>query len=134
MPTLIEFINDVLQKENIPGNVEEIAKQIVDIARKRATGNITVSDKEIEVQKVVAISDEEVREMVINNAELSMKLAEEERIKKEKEAEERRLRRQEEARAKKEEQEAEKLQKKLEKERKAGDGEQLTLGLFGENL
>ena len=125
MPTLIEFIKDVLQKENITGDPEKIAKQIEDIARERAVNN------------VAAISDEEVREMVINNAELSMKLAEEERIKKEKEekeAEERRLRRQEEARAKKEEQEAEKLQKKLEKERKVGDGEQLTLGLFGENL
>ena len=107
MPTLIEFINDVLQKENITGDPDKIAKQIEDIARQRAVNN------------VAAISDEEVREMVINNAELSLKLAEEERIKKEKEEKE--------EQARKKEKEELKLQKQLEKERKVVDGEQTSL-------
>lgn len=118
MPTLNEFIADVLKKENIPGNIEEIANQIEDIARERAVNNIA------------AISDEEVRELVINNAELSVKLAEEKAKKEKREQEEREEKekvREAEEEKKKKEKEAEKLQKKLEKERKLANGEQQSL-------
>ena len=125
MPTLKEFVVYVLNKNNLDGDPDVIIKKITEIVRKRAAG-----------QLIVAISNEEVREMVINSAELSMKLAEEKKIKEQKLEEERRIKeeqRRQEAEEKKKEREAEKLQQKLEKERKAGDGEQLPLGLFFEN-
>lgn len=109
--TLNEFISQVLQENNIEGNVEEIADQIEKIARERA------------VDHVAAISDEEVREMVINNAELSIKLAEEKTKKEERNKEEARKIQEEREKAKKEA----RLQKKLEKERKLANGEQQTL-------
>lgn len=97
MPTLREFVDNVLLENNITSDPEEIIKQITSIARERATNG------------VAAISDDEVRDMVINNADLANRLAEEKK-------------------RKAEQKEAEKRQKALEKERKAGDGEQL--GLF----
>lgn len=119
MPTLREFVDNVLLENNITSDPEEIIKQITSIARERATDG------------VAAISDDEVRDMVINNADLANRLAEEKkrkdeaRIKREAiEAEKKK----EAERIKAEQKEAEKRQKALEKERKAGDGEQL--GLF----
>lgn len=61
MPTLKEFIKNVLQKENIHGDVDKIAKEIEKEARKQA------------VHGIACICDEEVREMTINIAELMLK-------------------------------------------------------------
>lgn len=61
MPTLKEFIKNVLQKENIKGDVDKIAKEIEKEARKQA------------VHGIACICDEEVREMTINIAELMLK-------------------------------------------------------------
>lgn len=61
MPTLKEFIKSVLQKENIEGDVEKIAKEIEKEARKQA------------VHGIACICDEEVREMTINIADLMLK-------------------------------------------------------------
>lgn len=61
MPTLKEFIRSVLQKENIHGDVDKIAKEIEKEARKQA------------VNGIACICDEEVREMTINIAELMLK-------------------------------------------------------------
>lgn len=61
MPTLKEFIRSVLQKENIHGDVDKIAKEIEKEARKQA------------VNGIACICDEEVREMTINIADLMIK-------------------------------------------------------------
>lgn len=61
MPTLKEFIADVLKKENLYGDVNKIAKEIEKEARKRA------------VHGIACICDEEVREMTINIADLMLK-------------------------------------------------------------
>lgn len=61
MPTLKEFIKNVLQKENIEGDVDKIAKEIEKEARKQA------------VHGIACICDEEVREMTINIADLMLK-------------------------------------------------------------
>lgn len=61
MPTLKEFIKSVLQKENIHGDVDKIAKEIEKEARKQA------------VHGIACICDEEVREMTINIADLMLK-------------------------------------------------------------
>ena len=61
MPTLKEFIKNVLQKENIEGDVDKIAKEIEKEARKQA------------VNGIACICDEEVREMTINIADLMLK-------------------------------------------------------------
>lgn len=61
MPTLKEFIRSVLQKENIHGDVDKIAKEIEKEARKQV------------VNGIACICDEEVREMTINIAELMLK-------------------------------------------------------------
>lgn len=61
MPTLKEFIKNVLQKENIKGDVDKIAKEIENKARKQA------------VNGIACICDEEVREMTINIADLMLK-------------------------------------------------------------
>lgn len=118
MPTLREFVTDVLQQSGIQSDADEIIKQITDIARERAENN------------VAAISDEEVREMVINNAELAQKLAREKEAKAEAEAQ----RRIEEERLKAEQKaeqqrikEEERTAKRIEKERKRAEGEQLAL-------
>ena len=112
MPTLREFVNGVLNENNIISDPDRIIKMITDIARERA------------IDHVAAISDDEVRQMVIDNAGLANKLAEEKRLREQREQE---LKAQEEARKK-----AQKEEEKLQKERDAGTGEQLTLGLFGE--
>lgn len=112
MPTLKEFVNDVLAQNNLQSDADQIIKLITDIAKERAVDN------------VAAISDDEVRDMVINNADLANRLVAEKKAKEEAAAQ-----RKAEEEAKKE---AEKLQKKLEKERKLADGVQMSLGLFGE--
>ncbi len=61
MPTLKEFIKSVLQKENIHGDVDKIAKEIEKEAKKQA------------VNGIACICDEEVREMTINIADLMLK-------------------------------------------------------------
>lgn len=61
MPTLKEFIKNVLQKENIEGDVDKIAKEIEKEAKKQA------------VNGIACICDEEVREMTINIADLMLK-------------------------------------------------------------
>ena len=61
MPKLKEFIRSVLQKENIHGDVDKIAKEIEKEARKQA------------VNGIACICDEEVREMTINIADLMLK-------------------------------------------------------------
>lgn len=61
MPTLKEFIADVLKKENLYGDVNKIAKEIEKEARKQA------------VHGIACICDEEVREMTINIADLMLK-------------------------------------------------------------
>lgn len=61
MPTLKEFIADVLKKENLQGDVNKIAKEIEKEARKQA------------VNGIACICDEEVREMTINIADLMLK-------------------------------------------------------------
>lgn len=98
--TLKEFIKQVLLENNMTSDIDTIASQITDIARNKS------------VDGCASISDEEVREMVINNADLANRIAQK---KKEEDA----LREAELKEAK--------LQKKLEKERKIADGEQLTL-------
>jgi len=112
MPTLREFVVNVLTENNIQSDPDEIIKQITDIAKNRAVNN------------VAAISDDEVKEMVINNAELAARLAQEKKNKQEEAA----RKKAEEERIKAEQKEAEKREKALEKERKTADGEQL--GLF----
>ena len=61
MPTLKEFIADVLKKENLQGDVNKIAKEIEKEARKQA------------VNGIACICDEEVREMTINIADFMLK-------------------------------------------------------------
>ena len=61
MPTLKELIRSVLQKENIHGDVDKIAKEIEKEAKKQA------------VHGIACICDEEVREMTINIADLMLK-------------------------------------------------------------
>ena len=107
MPTLREFVVNVLAENNITSDPDEIIKQITEVARQRATN------------QVACISDEEVREMVINNADLAARIAEEKKQK-----EEARLAREKEAEEKRAQ---EKLEKELEKERKSASGEQLSL-------
>lgn len=116
MPTLREFVEQTLAENHLESNVDEIITKITEIARGRA------------VNSVAAISDEEVKEMVINNADLANKLAEERKAKAKEEAE----KRAEEERLKEVQRAEQKKQKALEKERKVADGEQLSLGLFGE--
>lgn len=61
MPTLKEFIADVLKKENLYGDVNKIAKEIQNEAKSRA------------INGIACICDEEVREMTINIADLMLK-------------------------------------------------------------
>lgn len=61
MPTLKEFIRSVLQKEDIHGDVDKIAKEIEKEAKKQA------------INGIACICDEEVREMTINIADLMLK-------------------------------------------------------------
>lgn len=61
MPTLKEFIADVLKKENLIGDVNKIAKEIQNEAKSRA------------INGIACICDEEVREMTINIADLMLK-------------------------------------------------------------
>lgn len=61
MPTLKEFIADVLKKENLIGDVNKIAKDIQNEAKSRA------------INGIACICDEEVREMTINIADLMLK-------------------------------------------------------------
>lgn len=61
MPTLKEFIADVLKKENLQGDVDKIAKEIQKEAKSRA------------INGIACICDEEVREMTINIADLMLK-------------------------------------------------------------
>lgn len=61
MPTLKEFIADVLKKENLYGDVDKIAKEIEKEAKSRA------------INGIACICDEEVREMTINIADLMLK-------------------------------------------------------------
>ena len=98
--TLKEFVEKTLLENNIQGDADVIIDKITDIARQRQKNNMAV------------ISSEEVAEMVINNAELSAKLAKEKAEKEEQEIEEIRQK---------------KLKKELEKERKTGNGEQTAL-------
>lgn len=116
MPTLREFVEQTLAENHLESNVEEIIKQITDIARERA------------VNSVAAICDEEVKEMIINNADLANRLAQEKEAKAQEEAE----KKAQEERLKQEQRAEQKKQKALEKERKTAEGEQLSLGLFGE--
>ena len=112
MPSLREFVDQTLQANSLEGNADEIIKQITEVARGRA------------VNGCAAISDEEVREMIINNAELSAVIA---REKAEKDALEREKKELEQQLAK-QKKEAEKLEKKLEKERRVSDdAEQMSL-------
>ena len=112
MPTLREFVDQTLQANNLQGDPDEIIRQITEVARGRAVNNCA------------AISDEEVREMIINNAELSAVIA---REKAEKQAQEKEKKQHEQQLAK-QNKDAEKLEKKLEKERKVGDdAEQMSL-------
>lgn len=107
MPSLKEFVNNVLNENNLVSDADQIIKMITDIAKERA------------IDGCAAISDDEVRDMVINNADLANKLNEEKKAKEEAEA-----RKQAEENAKKEQ---EKIQKKLEKERQLAIGEQTSL-------
>ena len=100
MPTLKEFVNDVLVENNIFADQDHIIKSFTQIAWGRA------------VDGCCAISDEEVRNMVINNAELNKMFAKE---------------KEEKNKAEKEKAAQEKLQKKLEEERKKANGEQISL-------
>lgn len=61
MPTLKEFIADVLKKDNLYGDVNKIAKEIQNEAKNRA------------INGIACICDEEVREMTINIADLMLK-------------------------------------------------------------
>ena len=103
MPSLREFVDNVLNENGLIADSEQIIKMITDIARERAVDNCSV------------ISDDEVREMVINNADLANRLAREQEQKKAEEE------------AKKQE---EKIKKQLEKERILAQGEQTSL--FGD--
>lgn len=111
MPTLREFINTVLAENNMTSNTDEIIKMITKIAKERATDGCA------------AISDDEVREMVINNADLAERLAEARRLKEE----EQKAKAEALAAEKNRKAEEEKLAKQLEEERKTAVGEQLNL-------
>jgi len=113
MPTLKEFVDGVIAENNMTADSEEIIKKITEIARERAGS-----------QKSVAIADEEIREMVINYAELSTKLAAEHkaRLKETHEKMEAERKQREAERAE------EKKQKAIAKEKKVAGGEQM--GLF----
>lgn len=111
MPTLKEFVNDVLLENNLTADADQIIKMINDIARERATDG------------VCAISDDEVRDMVINNVDLANRLVAERKAKEEEKAQ----RLAEEEEKKKAEKEEKKLQKKLEKERQRAEGTQISL-------
>lgn len=119
MPTLREFVDSVLAENNLTSDPEQIIRQITDIARQRAVSGCAVID------------DREVRDMVINNADLANRIVEEKKRKEEAEAQRRAEAEREKVKAerlKAEQKEAEKREKALEKERKMADGEQL--GLF----
>lgn len=105
--TLKEFVETVMAENNIQSDADEIIENITKIARTRAEQNVAV------------LADDEVREMVINNAEL-VERAREEKKKRDKE---RALRKAQLEMEKKEKE----LEKELEKERKVEGGEQLSL-------
>lgn len=110
MPTLKEFVNDVLVENNIIADQDQIIKSITQIARGRA------------VDGCCAISDEEVRNMVINNVDLANRLTEEKKAKEKETEEDEALRL-----AKVKEQQ---MKKQLEKERQSAIGVQTSL--FGD--
>lgn len=105
--TLKEFVETVMVENNIQSDADEIIEHITEIARTRAEQNVAV------------LADDEVREMVINNAELVDRAREE----KKKWDKERALRKAQLEMEKKEKE----LEKELEKERKVEGGEQLSL-------
>ncbi len=115
MPTLEEFVQGTLTANNLPGDVSEIIAKIYEIAKERKASFGSM--------QIAAISDEEVREMVINNAELSAKIAEEKEKKARAEAE----KRAQEEQLKQIQKMEEKKTKALEKERKVAGGEQISL-------
>lgn len=110
MPTLKEFVNDVVVENNLIVDQEQIIKLITDIAKERA------------IDGCCAISDEEVREMVINNVDLANRLTEEKKAKEKKNEEDEALRL---AKVKEEQ-----MKKQLEKERQSAIGVQTSL--FGD--
>lgn len=110
--TLKEFVEDVIKTNNIyTADAEQIIDYITGIARERATRTDNGS--------ICVISDDEVREMVINHADLARRQAEEKRL-----ADERKKAEQEAEEKRKQE---EKVAREIEKERKVGNGEQTAL-------
>lgn len=99
--TLLEFINDTLQKNNIQGDAKQIEQMITDIAEQRA------------VDGKCAISDSEVEQMIINNAQLSTQLAKEKAKREAKEEAERK--------ALEEQREKEKAEKLAQKEKERAE-------------
>lgn len=99
--TLLEFINDTLQKNNIQGDAKQIEQMIKDIAQERAEDGMC------------CIDNEEVEQMVINNAQLSTQLAKEKAEKEAKEEAERK--------AREEQKEKEKAEKKAQKEKEKAE-------------
>lgn len=99
--TLLEFINDVLTKNNIEADAKKIEENITAIAEQRA------------VDGRYAISDGEVEQMVINHTSLETTLANEKAIKEAKEEEERK--------AEEEKKEKEKEEKKAQKEKEKAE-------------
>ena len=115
MPTLKEFVVNVLTENHLPGDPDEIIKKITEVARERAV--------QCGSGQVAFIDPEEVREMVINNAELTARIAQERAEKRAREEKEKQAK-EAEAKAKKD---AEKLKKSLEKEKHVSNGEQTSL-------
>ena len=118
MPTLKEFIEETLMQNNMQEDSSAIETYIEEVAEERANG------------KCVCISDEEVREMIINYptlaAEKKAKLEQEAKEKEEKKNQEEELKAK--AEEAKKQKEAEKQEKAKAKEiDKANAGEQQSL-------
>lgn len=117
-----DIVGQMLKESNVEGDAKTIANKIIKIAKDRAVKDSFGS--------YCYIDPAEIREMVINNAELSIVEAREAELAKKRDEEEKR-RLSEEAKKRQaeleEQKKQEKIAKQLEKERHTAEGEQLSL-------
>lgn len=110
-----EIVELMLKESNTTGDAKIIADKIIKIAKERAETTSFGS--------FCYIDPEEIREMVINNADLSAVEAREKRLAEERLEKQNARRREEELEQKKQE----KIAKQIEKEKHTAEGEQLSL-------
>lgn len=117
-----DIVGQILKDSNVEGDAKTIADKIVKIAKDRA--------EKTSFGSYCYIDPEEIREMVINNAELSLYEKREAEAKKRREEALRAAREAEAEKMKAEKAEAkkqEKIARQIEKEKHTAEGEQLSL-------